>query len=136
MANYDVPCMGERGWLHSDAEIIDYLLACYFTVRQRQSYTSKTVMSVQYRLYENRDISAFCKRIEEDITDMYRPYFDTVQVDVLTDEQQSLTEAVAVTVNVRVSSKGVTTTANRLAQQSDSRMQWIIKENDTGDYNG
>lgn len=136
MANYDVPCMGQREWLKSDSEIIDYLLACYFTVRQRQSYTSKTVTSVQYRLYENRDVSSFCKRIEEDLTDLYRPYFDTVQVDVMSDEDKTLTEAVTVTVNIRVSSKGMTTSANRLVQQSDSRMQWIINENDTGDYNG
>ena len=133
MANAAIPTFSSKGWIQGDAEIIDYILSCFFTTRQSQSYTSNNVSSVQYLLHRYRNIGDFCSQVEEHLTSLYNPYFDTVQVEVTSNTREIQDSSVTVSIRISVSSGEKSTIANRLIQQSDSRMSWIISANDNGE---
>lgn len=135
-----VPTLSSRGWVRAPAEKADYLLAYFFESDHFQTYLyGNTVVSLPYLVEQHgHDPLTFCNQLQQVMQDFLGRHFDSVQVEVTSDDNAAYNAnpnpASAVTVRIWASvvQDGKEYSVLKLIETANSKLVKVINLNNTG----
>lgn len=96
-----LPSLGAEGWLTNKKAIMEKLFTYYLASEYNQTNTFYTqVKSLKYDLFISYDEHAIRERIEDSLTKLYSPYFDSVDFSSKLTEKEG-SKLVEITIDVK-----------------------------------
>lgn len=132
MQNRVIPSFTKRGWIRSNIERIDYILAYFFETLPSQSWLNYSGgVSIQELIANNTDnLDNLMNDIQRALEEKLKRYFDnaTVVVTYRNPDQVKLTGRAEISVQVSVLENGEQVTIGRDFDQIKSVFRMVVKE--------
>lgn len=113
-----LPSLGAEGWLSNKKAIMEKLFTYYIASEYNQTNTFYTqVKSLKYDLFISYDEHAIRSRIEDSLTKLYSPYFDSVEFSSKLTEKEG-SKLVEITIDVKCTYGNETYTLSKIIESN------------------